>query len=238
MVQLTVKALGTQKINVTPQPVFDSWQPLVIEVMVYILTHAPVTRAQIVNEFWPDRERWKANNAFYQVLSTLKRLLGTDFTVSDRKTYTISPEVDLNFDADQFLGGYDYLQYEPVATFQEWEVVADLYKGDFLADMESVHPWVEQHRRMLRDTATNVFFRTAKLAPTDVVAMKYLKRAREISPSREDVALLAMQTRVRLGDKKGALKLYDNLEQALLEQFSIAPANEISAYAESLRAEE
>ncbi len=94
--------------------------------LVYVALEGQVSRDRLISIFWPERDEEAARQGLAQALATLKRELGEGRLVVEGDFVALAGETCT----------VDARQLEDAARAENWERVAELYSGPFLAGFE------------------------------------------------------------------------------------------------------
>ncbi|MBA3317589.1 MAG: hypothetical protein H0T50_05795, partial [Gemmatimonadales bacterium] len=120
----------------------------------------------------------------------------------------------------------------------------ELYRGDFLDGglASEVSPdfelWADQVRRRLRQRAARGLWAIADqeaLAAHSVAALDAARRARDLAPDDEPGTRQLVALLDRLGDRAGALRVYQELVDRLAREFEAEPSAETRALGDAIR---
>jgi len=138
----------------------------------------PIAREKLVGLLWCDRSEEQARQSFRQVLSMLRRILGSEAIVTNRDE--IGLDETIACDVVQFLtlvnaGNRDALR-EAVALYR-----GDLLPGLVLAE-EIFMDWLVAERARLRDLALGAFERLMTRAADDAAPAELFEYAQLTCP--------------------------------------------------------
>ncbi|WP_240695562.1 AAA family ATPase [Candidatus Chloroploca sp. Khr17] len=183
---------------------------------------APVSREQLLGLFWPDHDRSGAQQLLRTTLHAVRRALGPAL---------VSGEYQLGLEAD-----VDYRTL--LATIQKpnadeaalaWALHGyrdDLLTDFSLADAEPFEDWLAAERERARMLAIRGFTRLARLAEgrqAYQVALDALRQALAFDPLQEDLQRDAMRLHYYAGDRVGAIRRYEHLQDLLDAEVGVPP---------------
>lgn len=193
-----------------------------------------VRRDSIVGLLWPELDQSRARSALRKTIHILRRALGADVVVS-RGDEDVSLSRDLVWcDASVFVDAAD----EGLLL-----KALQLYRGDFmpgfhLPDCWEFDRWLEEQRAATRERAAGAAWAMAQRFETDQQLSDAAGMARwsvRYSWSDERALRRALSMLDRIGDRAGALKLYDEFARRLKTELEAQPSPETIELATRLR---
>ena len=185
----------------------------------------------------PKRARWSLNSAVY----TLRKFLGvclpslpaSETVLFEGGGYRLSPRARLSVDTEEFDSCYEEGRRLEEAgrapeAVSEYEKAAELYRGDYLTeDLYEEGTMIERER--LLDAYADLLRRLAVRymevgKPWESVRTYY--KILEKDRCDEYTHRLLMECYVRLGQRARALRHYRLCEQALRNEYDMAPSSE------------
>lgn len=243
--RLVVRMLGRFEVSCADTVI--EWQgqrgPAVLR---YLLTQPgrSVPRDVLLEQFWPDVDPLHARNRLQVALSCLRRNLRpvTALAVVEHRagTYTISPELDLDVDVEEFdrcrraaRRAEDHGQHG--AVIAGYQRAADLYRGPFLADTP-YDDWTIVPREAYRIAYLDVLDRLAgalehagRMDECVNVALQML----EVDGCHEAGHRLLMRSYVHMGRGHQALRQFELCRRALRSTLAVGPSTQtIGVYRE------
>ena len=227
---------GRVRLDTTTAPGSPA-QPKRLALLAYLLVatpRSPRRRDALLALFWPELGEAEARRALRQALTYLRQTVGDDLIL------TIGDEVDVRTDAIRC----DAVELERLVATGRPADAAALYEGDFL---EGVHvsdvstefeEWIRRTRIRLRSLAAEAARQAGEAAGNAGLrseAIRWTRRACELSPDDESAWRRLIATLDRAGDRAGALRAYDDVVARLKKEFGIPPAGETVALAEAIR---
>ena len=224
----------------------DAWtHARVRELLVYLVAHPDGrTREQIGADFWPDASPAQVKNSFHVLLHHLRRALGrSDLIVYDADAYRMNWRLGIDVDSARFEGEAAKAlrayraQPDAPASLEQLRVVADLYRGDFLAN-ESVGDWHlairERLQRLWVDVVqalgTELLARDANEEAADL--FRRLVRVDELDERAHRQLLTAL---ARAGHRGDALRHYERFVTLLEREVGASPEKATSVLHDRLR---
>lgn len=194
----------------------------------------PVSRTEVVKILWPQFDRVVA----LKNLSTYVHNIRSEYPnlIMVEKNY-ISISKDIVVDAHE-LEKYTLQQNFNVRNSS---IVDELYCASFLEyfsveDSYEYEQWkIEQSEYYLNQVINYKYFVANSLMEQgeDQQALEILHYILKLDPYREDVYKLAMKASCRVGNRPGAVKLFEQLNNLLKEELGISPMSDtIKLYSE------
>lgn len=212
-------------------------QPKRLALLAYLVLAPPVgvRRETLMALFWPEAAEDEGRRALRQALYYLRQFTGDGVLVSRTdETLTV---------ADGSLW-CDAVEFEATLVAGKATEALELYRGDFLdgSFASDVSPdfeqWADQVRGRLRRRAAQALWAIADqeaLAGHSVTALDAARRARDLTPDDERGTRQLITLLDRLGDRAGALRVYQQLVDRLAREFDAEPSPETKAVGDALR---
>ena len=242
---LHIRALGVLEVHTRGGRVEKSqWGSNRARELLLLLACHPegCTKAQIGLALWPDASPAQLRNTFHVTLHRLRNALDIPDAIQVvGERYRINPSLSWVFDADCF-------ERETRAAIRDLRAgtggttalatAAGHYRGDFLAT-ETVGDWADERRE---------HWRQLYLSALDALGSAFMERQQYVEAAETFYVLLAtdrvnedacrrhMVCLARLGDRAGAMRAYDTLVRALLDDLDVKPAPETVALRDKLAA--
>jgi DNA-binding SARP family transcriptional activator len=235
---LDVRALGPLIVQCAGRDVVaDAWpSSKARELLVFLLCQREgVTREQVGLALWPDASSAQLRNSFHVTLHRLRKALADATWVElAGERYRIAPTIRVEFDAQTFeramTTGLRQLRAGGVAVDMLRSALA-LYRGDFLAG-ERVGDWHLQQRdylqRLYRDGLRALAAFDAERGDYAEAAALY-HRLLAVEELDEDAGRGLISCTLALGDRAGALRIYERLRQRLQDELDADPEPETTA---------
>lgn len=203
------------------------------EMLFYLMLHGPRTKEQIGLDFWPEATRDQLRGRFRTALYHLRRALGgTEWVRYEDGRYAFDRDLGHWFDVHAFERALDGAERRAGAHPRESKALLrqaiDLYRGDLL-EGESPRPWVSVPRDRLRRRYREALLQLAELRSeddADEAAVPLYRRALELDEFDERAHRELAGCLVRIGDRTGALRQLDELEDLLRSELDAAPSPE------------
>ena len=191
-------------------------------------------RDSLVALLWPELDQEHARTALRKALHGLRRTIGADAIVSA---------------GDETIGIADAVLWCDVRAFDDavrGNRPADalaLYRGDFLpgrslSDAPEFERWVDRERQELRASAVRAAWMAAEeseRAGKATDSIQWARRALRLAPDDEHGARKLIALLDRLGDRAGAIRVYEQFERYLASELEVAPSLETASLIARIR---
>ena len=192
-------------------------------------------RDRLAGLLWPELDQQHARTALRKAVHFARSVLGEEALVSR---------------GDEELGlGANALWCDAVEIPRAIEKgllarAVDLYQGDlmpgfYLPECHDFDAWLEDRRASLREAVTAACWALAQHLETSedrTMATKYARKVTRLDKTNERLLRRSLQMLDRLGDRAGALAIYDEFAKRLKKDLDADPSPESVKMAESLRA--
>jgi serine/threonine-protein kinase len=191
-------------------------------------------RDRLVGLLWPELDQPHARTALRKALHLARSVLGEDALLSrGDEELAIAPDA-IWCDATD-------LQRSIERGFLERAV--ELYKGDLmpgfhLTECHDFDSWLESQRATLLEDMVAACWALAQhleVGNQRTDAVRHAKKAARLAWSNERVLRRSIEMLVRLGDRAGALRLYEDFVRKLRTELEADPSRETVALMESIR---
>jgi len=203
-------------------------QPKRLALLVYLAANTGTTgcrRDRLLGLFWPELDEHRARKALNKAVHFLRQEVGDEALVSRNGDDIAVDQTRLWCDAAAF---------QSAVNAGDTAQALDLYGGDLLPSFyvdaaPAFDEWMEQERKRLRLTAagaarTLAAEREREGKPT--LAITLARRAATLSDLDERMVRQLLALLDRLGDRAGALEVYDRFAHRLRDEFDAEPAVE------------
>jgi SARP family transcriptional regulator, regulator of embCAB operon len=245
---LTARLLGRFWMTVDGQVVDTFSSRRTRNVLAYLLAHreAPVQRDVLMNAFWPDASPQSARNSLHVALSGVRRVLRAaqpePLVERWHDTYRLVDRIDVWVDVEEFERHYHAARRaeqtgDAKAALRSYELAAQLYEGDFLADDPYVE-WAAGIREALRVQAIEAQCRLMTLyaGRGDHGGATLLgRRILSVDPCNELVHRQLMTSYALSAQNHLAMLQYHRCRKALWSAFRVGPSAETVELYERLR---
>ncbi len=205
--------------------------------LVYYLaaTAQPHARESLAGLLWPEADEQHASKNLRDVLSNLRRLLGTHLLIT-RQSAGIDSNADVEIDVQAFERQLRTAQQSPTAA-NLLRAAVELYHGDFLegfslADAPAFEEWVLVERERLRRMAIDALYQLA----TDATehgdyqnGIAYASRLLAMDPLHEAAHRQLMLLLAMSGQRAAALAQYETCRRLLDDELGLDPDEETEA---------
>lgn len=192
-------------------------------------------RDRLVGLLWPELDQAHARTALRKALHLARAVLG-DSAIANRgdEELALAPGA-LRVDAVELLIAVERgLLARAVDLYR-----GDLMPGFFLDGCIEFDSWLEEQRTSLREAAVAACWALAQHLEAGnnlTEASRYAKKVTRLDKSSERLLRRSMQMLERLGDRAGALTIYDEFKRRLKKDLDADPSPETERLAEALRA--
>jgi DNA-binding SARP family transcriptional activator len=192
-------------------------------------------RDRLVGLLWPELDQSHARAALRKALHDVRTALGAEFVVARGDDEIAIAPGALRCDAVQFGAAINECFFARAV---------ELYRGDFmpgffLAGCAEFERWLEEERTTARERAAVASWAVAVALEGDrrlTDAGVWARRAARHAWTDERVLRRAMSMLERLGDRAGAVKLYEVFAARLRADLEVEPSAETNALMKSIRA--
>lgn len=204
----------------------------------FLLYHhqKPVHREILLSRFWEYNPPSAARKSLNVAIHTLRQHLGgfvpeMEIIQYYNDNYSVSPELDLVTDVDQFLGHWHKgraveASHGPHQALEYYQKAAALYQGDFLEDMY-YEEWCEQERDNLKETYLVLLDRLGTFFLQEqacALAEKVFKKMLEKDICLENIHRKLILCYYRLGRRDRAIRQYYKCTEALKKELQVEPS--------------
>ena len=191
-------------------------------------------RDRLVGLLWPELDQPHARTALRKALHLARSILGEDSIVSrGDEELALSPHA-LVCDTTELREAIERgLLARAVELYQD-----ELMPGFHLPECQEFDGWLEEQRATLREAIVAACWALAQnleASNNGTLATKYAKKVTRLDKTNERLLRRAMQMLDRLGDRAGALTVYDEFTRRLRKDLDADPSPETVKLAESLR---
>jgi serine/threonine-protein kinase len=192
-------------------------------------------RDSVVALFWPHLDTNHARGALRQALRFIRRELGDGV---------------LNGRSEEGLGFHEGLLWCDAAAFERAcdlgrpAEALSLYRGDFLDGFfvsgasHELEYWVETQRVRLRNLAVEAARTSAERCEAegdDAAAIRWARRAVELSPDSEHTLRRLITLLDRLGERATAVEIYEDFARRLAAEHEVEPSPETQELMQTVR---
>jgi len=212
-------------------------QPKRLALLVYLAAARPRgfhRRDTLLALFWPELDTQHAGGALSQALSHLREVLGSGIVVSRGRS-------EVGIDPDRLW--CDAAAFEDTAREGDAERALALYRGDFCQGLHvpgvmEFERWLEDERARRRDLAIRLAWTLAEQEERTghaATAAHWARRAAALTVNDEVAVRRQIALLERLGDRAGALAVYDEFARRFAADYGVAPSSETQAFIRQVR---
>jgi eukaryotic-like serine/threonine-protein kinase len=213
-------------------------QPKRLALLAYLAANAGTAacrRDRLLALFWPELDEPRARKALNRAVHFLRHEIGGE-TIPSRNGDEIA--------VDPTHLWCDIAAFQSAVNSGDWTHALTLYRGDLLPsfyvdDAPAFDEWMEQERTRLRLAAASA----ARALATErehegkaTIAISLARRAAALSELDERMVRQLLALLDRLGDRAGALEVYDRFARRLRDEFDAEPAVETNRLIAEIRA--
>ena len=180
-------------------------------------------RDTLLGLFWPEQDQSHARGSLRKAVHVLRRALGAAVIVArGDEDLAVDPE-QLWCDAAAFTRAVS--RSDAKAALQLY--TGDLLEGFFLAATPEFERWLERERAWLRTCAAEQAWQLAEhaLASTRPIdAARWARRAAAFTPDDESVCRDLISLLYRIGDRAGALRVYEDFAARVQRELGTRPS--------------
>jgi Tol biopolymer transport system component/DNA-binding SARP family transcriptional activator/tRNA A-37 threonylcarbamoyl transferase component Bud32 len=213
-------------------------QPKRMALLAYLAAASPAgaqRRDVLLGLFWPELDQDHARSALSKAVHFLRRCLGEAALHSRTADELVLDASVVWVDVTAFTSALDE------GRFAE---AFELYRGDllpsfFVAGAPGFEDWLERERARLRSRAATAARHLAEQYEAErymTLAVTCARRAVELSDGDERALRRLIELLDRLGDRAGAIRVYEEFARKLTAELEVEPAPETVALIERLRA--
>lgn len=229
---LRVAVLGQESVERDDRKIPSSyWEAASArELFFYLLFGKAASREQLGLILWPDSSALQVRQKFHATLHRVRNAVGTNAILFENDLYSLNPAIDLWCDVNEFKATIKQARLSsPLLAHAEilWRRAVELYKGDFLPDFDS--EWVIGCRESLNQMYLDALISLAgciRMRGDIREAIRYVKRALEIDPYREDIHRVLLNYYKLLGDRSTIIRHMRTLNQLFMTEFGTTPSPE------------
>jgi DNA-binding SARP family transcriptional activator len=191
-------------------------------------------RDSLVALLWPELDQEHARTALRKALHGLRHAIGADAIVSS---------------GDETIGIAEAVLWCDVRAFDDAvrgnrpAGALALYRGDFLpgaslSDAPEFERWVDRERQELRASAARAAWMAteeSERAGKATESIQWGRRAFRLAPDDEHGARKLIALLDRLGDRAGAIRVYEQFERYLASELEVAPSLETASLIARIR---
>ncbi|MEP6573516.1 MAG: FlgO family outer membrane protein [Gemmatimonadota bacterium] len=192
-------------------------------------------RETLLALFWPDLGEEEARRALRQALHRVRHHVGDGLVLTGRDGQIELAEGGAWCDAVAFEQALDAGRPADALLLYQGTFLEGIFVADASAEFEQ---WVDLTRTRLGNRAAagaDTLAAEARRSGDREGAVRWSRRASELAPEDEPRVRTLMQALADIGDRRGALHLFQAFADRLKTEYDAAPAAESSRLAEALR---
>ena len=187
--------------------------------------------------FWPELDQEHARAALRQALHSLRRALDTDVLAS---------RGDEEVGVDEQALWCDVRAYRQALEAGDFHGALQLYRGGllegfFLSGSPEFERWLEDERSRLRDSACQAAWTLAQRSQAEgdlALTAQWARRAAALVPADEEMLRRLVTLLDELGDRGGAIQVYEEFARRVAGDYEAEPAAETKALMALVRSRE
>ena len=194
-----------------------------------------VRRDSLVGLLWPELDQTRARTALRKTAHAVRQVMGPEALVSRGDEEIALSSAVVSCDASTFSGAADSGLLVPALKLYRGE----LMPGFHLAECWEFDRWLEEERTAARERASAAAWALAQRFESDqqlTDATSMARRSVRFSWSDERALRRAVGMLDRLGDRAGALRLFDEFARRLRAELDTEPSRETVELANRVRA--
>jgi serine/threonine-protein kinase len=197
-------------------------------------TNRFIRRDRIVSLLWPELDQARARAALRKALTMLRSSLGTEVVLS-------RGDEEIALDGRQI--ACDAAEFTVAADSGELARALSLYRGDLLPGFHldgswEFSQWLDDQRDAARERAAAAAWALAQRYERDTEfseATRWARRAARFAALDERALRRALRMLERLGDRAGAVRLYEDFARRLRDELQAEPSPETIELVAQLR---
>src|SRR5881628_3418472 len=206
-------------------------QPKRVALLAFLAAATPPRfhrRDTLLGLFWPDLDQEHARAALRQALHGLRQGLGTD---------VLTNRGDEEVGVDEQRLSCDVRAFHQALEAEDWTRALELYRGGllegfFLSDSPEFERWLEDERAQLRNRACQAAWTLAQRSKADgdfARTAQWARRAAALVPDDEETLRRLIALLDDLGDRVGAVQVYEEFARRVAVEYQVEPAAETKA---------
>jgi DNA-binding SARP family transcriptional activator len=228
--ELSLTALGQAKIRLRGEEI-EELKPQVEELLFLLVDQGGADRDFLTEEFWPDHPPGRRTANLHMAVYGLRNAFGRDFIQLDGVAYSITEDMDIEYDVREFEHAANIAQSLPIGDPRRLFALTEsigLYGGPYLLEFES--EWVIQRRRVLEMLYLDLIAQHADEAlmrDQPERAIRLLQDALAIDPYRDDLNLRYILLLGRLNRRSALVAHYQRYVSLLSSDLGLDPSKEV-----------
>lgn len=212
-------------------------QPKAFFLLAYLLIAQPrglQSRDRLLGMFWPDQDETRARGSLRAALHVLRDALGADAILREGDTHV---GIDLN------IVSCDAVDFDASIEAGHLARALELYRGplleQFFGESAAADHWLDQEREHFRVAAGDAAWTLASRYEAEASlthAAKWARKAARLAGPDERRIRKIMTMLNEVGDRAGAMLVYEDFTRFLAATLDVEPSPETTALAETIRA--
>jgi DNA-binding SARP family transcriptional activator len=199
----------------------QAWRRSKAKALVKLLALTPghrLHREQVLEALWPGLEPAAAGANLRKALHFARQALATEhLRISDEMVALVAPWLWIDLEA-----------FETAVAAGDLNGAISLYGGDLLPE-DRFQSWADDHRERVREAFGGVLRRWARQLQASgerTAAISALERLVAMDPLNEEAITELIRAHALAGQRHLALRLYQQLEERLAQEFGVEPGPE------------
>ena len=218
--------LGGFSVSIAGQSIADHWRLRKAKTLVKMLALASGHRLHrdiVVDRLWPDAEPESTANNLYQVLHTIRHMMGAGSIALIDDVIRLCPAGGLTVDVDVFERAA--ADARSTGDIHDLQAAFDRWTGPLLPE-DQYADWAEEHRDRLSETyaalGTMLGAKLFELGEREA-ALALLEPLASTRPLDEQLHRVLIDVLASLGQRWAAIETYERLRDALDESYAAEP---------------
>ncbi len=190
-------------------------------------------RDRLVGLLWPELDQGHARASLRKAIHYARSVLGDEALVS-RGDEDLALSESIWCDAIELRASIDRDRLARAVELYR----GDLMPGFYLPECHDFDAWLEEQRTALRETAVAACWALAQhleAGQNGTEASRYARRLTRLDRTNERLLRRSMQMLDRLGDRAGALAVYEDFAKRLRKELDTDPSPDTTRLAQSIR---
>ncbi len=215
-------------------------QPKRVALLAFLAAATPYRlhrRDTLLGLFWPELDQEHARAALRQALHGLRQGLGTD---------VLRNRGDEEVGVDERRLWCDVRAFHQALEADDWSRALALYRaglldGFFLSDSPEFERWLEDERARVRNCACQAAWTLAQRSKGEgdaAGAAAWARRAASLLPDDEEMVRRLIALLDEMGDRVGAMQVYQEFSGRAASEYQVEPAAETKALIALVRSRE
>jgi ATP/maltotriose-dependent transcriptional regulator MalT/DNA-binding SARP family transcriptional activator len=237
---LVIHTLGRTQVLLDGKPVsdFGSGSQAARDLFYLLLANTDGLKKETIGGLlWADSPTDQLKLQFKNAVYRLRRSLEQDVVILDGEYYRFNHALDYEYDVESF--EHTIRQADSAASTREriklLATAADIYKGDYLPEMQGAWLWPERSR--LHEANHNLLMKLAELYLGEQnyeEALSCSQRLLAGDPGLEEAHRTAMRAYAGLGNTVAVVRQFELCQQMLLKEVNLPPSEQTLELLEAL----